>query len=270
MKLVVLHYRDNRGNRVEKHLFTRDPSGGPQRRLYLLGPAEAATQIELAYPGECFAREFGRPYSAEYNYGFEFPDGKPWSAPQLLELLESAVTLPQRPFLDCALALDWYKIPDPEIDSNHWANTPAGELIHRGKYYSLGPKRRAARRELVDNLADVVQVHPLYARAGTVVSVPGHNADGKGFGEQLAGEIANATGKAFAATESPGGPRPQAKEGGATDEVYFQMPTVLTGEVIVVDDVWRSGGSMMAVAQAARLAGAARVFGLVAVRTMRS
>lgn len=269
MKFTMpLFSRDSRGNRVLKHAVTKRPDG-TTRWLYILGPEEAAAQIEMAYPSFCHQREFGEPTSKHYNYCFEFPNGKPNDLGEFVEVLEQVLTLPATAHIDCAIALDWYKVPDDSVDSMHWANTESGELNYRGKYFGAGPQTRTARRELVRVHSDLISRHPLYRDASTIVTVPGHKSDGSGFGEWLAAQVAQATGKSLVPTECPSGPRPEAKESGSTDGVTFRMPTVLAGDVIVLDDVWRTGASMSGVACAARLAGAQRMFGLVTVRTMR-
>jgi adenine/guanine phosphoribosyltransferase-like PRPP-binding protein len=50
----------------------------------------------------------------------------------------------------------------------------------------------------------------------------------------------------------------------------FIVPTAIRGRsALIVDDVFRSGGSMAAVAKAARTAGAQEIFGICPVRTIR-
>ena len=50
----------------------------------------------------------------------------------------------------------------------------------------------------------------------------------------------------------------------------FIVPVEIRGRsALIVDDVFRSGGSMVAVAKAAREAGAQEIFGICPTRTMR-
>ncbi|MEW2211053.1 hypothetical protein AB0895_01140 [Streptomyces globisporus] len=186
------------------------------------------------------------------------------------ELLKGVLSLTTKSGLNCAIAFDWYKIP-PEDESPKWPNTPTGELIYRGKYYTSGATRLAARRELVDKFVKILADHPLYRECKQIVTVPGHKADSQSFGEQLAATVSAKAGKELIQTLSPGGPRPQAKQGTPqVADAHFAMPIALQGDVIVLDDVYRSGTTMNAVAMAAKRAGARRVLGLAAVRTMRN
>jgi predicted amidophosphoribosyltransferase len=69
--------------------------------------------------------------------------------------------------------------------------------------------------------------------------------------------------------------RPEAKSlsrgaSAALLEDQFIVPPEIRGRsALIVDDVFRSGGSMMAVARAAHEAGAREIFGICPARTMR-
>ncbi|MFI5712928.1 hypothetical protein [Kribbella sp. NPDC051620] len=208
----------------------------------------------------------------EYSHAFLFQEGLYAEAESFINLLMEVRILRQIPQIDHALVLDWYKIPPPD-NSDRWPNTPAGELVYRAKYYkdSSAVARAQARRELVDKMVSVIQRHPLLSGASAIVTVPGHNADGQSFGEQLAKVISQRTLQPFALTTCPSGPRSQRKEVQNPDDPppVFAVPYLLEGSVVIVDDVIRSGKSIQGVAIAARKAGAARVFAFGAVKTMR-
>ncbi|MGD6753825.1 hypothetical protein [Streptomyces sp. BH105] len=238
------------------------------RWLYLCGPEEVADQFTML--GTCQEIALPDERRSNFTHAFHFPESEQDELQGLSELLKEVLTLTTKRDLDCGIAFDWYKIP-PEDDSPKWPNTDTGELIYRGKYYSAGQERSTARRKLVNEYAEFISSHPLYRKCNQVATVPGHKADGKSFGEQLAAAVAKQSNKALISTQSPGGPRPQAKEGPTqVSDTHFAMPQPLEGDVIVLDDVYRSGTTMNAVAKAAKRAGARRAFGLAAVRTMRN
>jgi adenine/guanine phosphoribosyltransferase-like PRPP-binding protein len=208
--------------------------------------------------------------SATCTHAFHFPEVHTEILRAMCDLLKGVLSLTIKSELDCAIAFDWYKIP-PENDSPKWPNTPTGELIYRSKYYSPSIERRAARRELVAKYVEILKDHPLYRECAQIVTIPGHKADGNSFGEQLAAVVAEKSQRELVVTQTPGGPRPQAKEGPSqVTASHFAIPEKLAGDVVIIDDVYRSGTTMSAVAQAAKIAGAKRTLGLAAVRTMRN
>ncbi|MGW6955007.1 ComF family protein [Streptomyces chartreusis] len=238
------------------------------RWLYLCGPEEVAQQFRML--GSCQEIEVPQDSRAQYTHAFHFMEPSLEELRIMSELLKEVLTLTTKSDLDCGIAFDWYKIP-PEDESPKWPNTETGELIYRGKYYNPGTAQNRARRELVDKFVKLLEDHPLYRECTQIVTVPGHKADSQSFGERLAATVAAKSGKTLVETRSPGGPRPQAKEGPSqVTEAHFAMPRQLQGNVIVLDDVYRSGTTMNAVAKTAKRAGAQRVLGLAAVRTMRN
>ncbi|WP_460067123.1 ComF family protein [Streptomyces sp. YKOK-I1] len=240
----------------------------PDRWLYLRGPEEAAQQIHML--GTCTPEELTDEQTREWTHRFHLMESDKDELQPLCELLKEVLSLTTKGDLDFAIAFDWYKDPVGD-DPMRWPNTPSGELIYRSKYYSEGVARTRARRELLEKFSDLIEEHPLLRECPNIVTVPGHKADGQSFGERLADRVASKTGKQLTRTESPGGTRPQAKEGTATiADGHFEMPGGISGDVIILDDVYRSGTTMNAVARTAKRAGARHAFGLAAVRTMRN
>ncbi|MFB7075775.1 hypothetical protein, partial [Streptomyces sp. NPDC056290] len=89
--------------------------------------------------------------------------------------------------------------------------------------------------------------------------------------EQLARKIAQTVGKQIIQTVPLTGPRPPATEAQtivSADD--FALPQNVSGDIVIIDDVYRSGGTMRAVAGAAKRAGAKQALGLAIVRTMRN
>ena len=110
--------------------------------------------------------------------------------------------------------------------------------------------------------------HPNLLRAETIVGVPGHTATGTSVAELLAQSVAERTGKRYVRTFAPS--RPERKgQNRRSVEGMFSIRSTLAGDCIVVDDVMLSGATLDETARAARSAGADRVFGLVAAKTLR-
>jgi hypothetical protein len=224
----------------------------------------------LALLGNCTQTEVPEDKRHEWTHAFRFAAPHQQEIVRLCELLKTALSLTAKRDLDFAIALDWYKDPVGD-DPMKWPNTPSGELIYRSKYYGPGHDRTRARRQLVDKYAALIRQHPILRDCPAIITVPGHKADGESFGEKLADKVASETGKTLIRTLSPGGTRPQAKEGASQiANGHFAMPHEIDERVIILDDVYGSGATMAAVGKAARRSGARRVFGLAAVRRMRS
>ncbi|XVV11784.1 phosphoribosyltransferase [Actinoplanes sp. CA-131856] len=264
---------NSRANRLEDYQLRRpvDPEAA-RRWVDLRGPDEVARQVQIAFAGA--ARPVAVPASRQptWSHRFEMARGLPSGLTPMLKLLTDVLSMRRAPKLDVAIAFDWYKKVEEDIDPHDWANTYVGGLVHRGKYYRLTPWRQAtALTKLVDLTVDFIRAHPLYANVEYVLSIPGSKADGESFGEKYAARVADATKKRLIATTCSIGARSEAKEGNTSGLMgNVEMPTKVRGPVIIVDDVYRSGSSMQAVAHAARKAGATRVFGLAAVKTIRS
>lgn len=257
-------YPDSRANRLQD--YSHHSHG-----LSLCGPDEAVKQILMVAEGRGKLVAVPADRAARYIQEIEFPGAPPDDVITLAALLKEVLTLRSMPGLDFSIALDWYKIPDPDRDPNTWDNTPTGDLVYKGKYYSAGSARARARTELIEKMAWIIRSHPLYRDSSCIVTVPGHLADGQSFGEKLSEAVANAANKPVVITDCPSGPRPSSKGNpGSSANAEFEIPQTLSGDVIVMDDVCRSGTSMRKVALAARAAGARRVFGLAAVRTLRN
>jgi hypothetical protein len=257
---------DRRGNRVLRHLVTRDEEG-PRQWLYLCGPEEAAAQIEAVSGDRSIRTEVTKHYATQYSHRFQFDAGVSADIRDLVNLLEDVVTLTGRPALDFAIALDWYKAPDDDLEPMNWPNTEVGELVHHGKYYG----RLEARQELASRMGSVIARHPLYSRAESIITCPGSRADRNSFGESLARLVAKGAGKELVEAESRIGPREAQKAGGQRDLTgVFELPMSAPETVIVLDDVYKTGSTLSGVAEASRRAGARRVLGLAAVRTMRA
>jgi predicted amidophosphoribosyltransferase len=142
-------------------------------------------------------------------------------------------------------------------------------MVYRAKYTGAPTEGDLGRA-----LARVVARHPLYAGADLLVAVPGHKTGAVSYSQRLAAVVAAERGLMTCAPTCRHEHRPESKAG----EVYFDVEGEFSfhehevrGRVLlVVDDVYRSGRTMSAIAGAAKKAGARAVVGLVGARTMRA
>lgn len=211
--------------------------------------------------------------SAGETLVLDWPKGVPESAHKLIQVLLQHPALPVSGLgnLNLALALDRYKVAEPGADQLQ--NTRTGAAINDLKYYRKpSPAMLSARSEfnyLANALADVVRMHPAYADAQVVTSVPGSDGSGESLGEQLGQAIARKTHKHYVRTI---GPVRSARKGLNPPNVkgQFRLPHTIEGSCIAVDDVLWQGMSLNETARAARNAGATEVLGIVAAKTMRN
>jgi phosphoribosylpyrophosphate synthetase len=115
---------------------------------------------------------------------------------------------------------------------------------------------------------------PVLASADVAVAAPGHDRTYVSFGERLGASVATALGIPLIKVATQREFRPPAKDlpGTGNDAIRdeFSIASDLSGATaVIIDDVFRTGGTMSAVGSAAVKAGATRACGLVAVRTMR-
>lgn len=265
---------DRRGNRLECHRF-EVAADRRSHRLLLRAPQEIADQFQSsALAGPRYQLVSGDLASQGWTHSLEAPDLPIPGVRDLADLLSRVITLPGIPFIDFAIAMDWYKIPVEGVDSRDWRNTPDGQRVHVGKYWTSTPAAmREAGRGLVRRLVEVIQMHPILASAGVVVAVPGHDSAYVSFGERIADSVSRALALPLVKATTPHEFRPAAKSlpcAGNTAWGDFSVTEDLRGRTaLVVDDVFRTGRTMSAVGSAVIEAGATRACGLAAVRTMR-
>ena len=194
-----------------------------------------------------------------------------------LDLLRHVVAVPC-PGMTATVALDWYKTPEEGVDPRYWSNTTVGALIKRAKYlFKYDPDRQdEIGRLIVGGLVAVIEVHPLYAAADSILGVPGHDRSQLSFGARIAPTLHDVLGLELISVRQRDPYRPEMKNldpaaQAAALRGQFRVVGDLAGRTTIgADDVLRSGSSMRALAAAARAAGATRTLGLAAVRTMRA
>ncbi|MVU76004.1 hypothetical protein GPX89_01950 [Nocardia sp. ET3-3] len=240
------------------------------RRIYLDCDELPIRHIDLSFGINYVRRPVKDGRRDMFRHCLEWPALLPTQLKDLVALLNEALVLPMTEEFDALLALDWYKIPDDDLPPEAWDNTEVGEMVRQAKYFVTNASRqRAARKDLVRRLADAMVRHPALNSAFYVVSVPGHQGDGTSTGELIAADLAARTGKTLVSTT--GQPRPERKDDRSVDLVgMFTLPMKLDAPCVIVDDVYRSGDTIRQVARVARQAGAPRVYGLAAAKTIRS
>jgi hypothetical protein len=195
-------------------------------------------------------------------------------ASTLLELLSEVVITQAPEAVNVALALDWYQERTPEDDD--WLYTRRGELVHNAKYEAWRfdpPELEAIERELAGIMASVMERHVLNRDAGAIVTTPSSILRNTSSAERTARYLADITGLPLVRTTGKSSVRPQRKSGtdfDLTDEFIVDPAHVREEAVVIVDDLYRNGGTMHGVALATRRAGARLVLGLAGARTMRN
>lgn len=265
-------FSDSRGNRLQQYAVRR-VRNSDHTRLYLCGPDEVATQVGWILQGVGGrAIALAPDQTSEWTHRYHVDGPLPDHVTDALDLLTEVLTLATQPFVDGAIALDFYKDPESDPDPKKWKNTAAGSMVNSAKYYGNDD----ALDDLIRALSNVLRRHPIYAAADFVVSIPGHDTTRQSFGEQLAKVVAFQVGKPLIAAQAVRQVRPAAKqrelvEGGISLADEFRLSAEVEGRVLVpIDDVLRTGDTLRGVAKAAKSANAAAVLGLVGARTMRS
>ena len=256
---------EQRGDKIAKHRIARARG---ETALVVDCPDWIADQIAMTYGSSCQRRPVAEVIAKEFNHGFVFQGDGPDGLGDVVEVLSTVLSIPAPKHVDVAIALGWYTQPDDEGELKH---AKAGRWIYTTKHatHPEWSTSRTSRREMLTALVGLIQTHPLYSGATAIIASPGHLADGQSFGEILAREVAEKADIPFVESTAPG-PRPQQKEGQTQDLTgTFTVTERLSGDVIVVDDVYRSGGSASGAAAAAKRAGADRVYALTVARTIR-
>jgi hypothetical protein len=264
---IAAYSPDSRGNRLERYYIR--PGGPASTRVWM------QTSIDVGHYLLSLLRKLGLTASMsfvedddEWTHFIDVAGPLSDAGEDLFDLLHTALLLKAPAPVESAMALDWYKAPDPNIEPKAWPNTEIGALINRMKYGSGNP---GLRRDLASRMANVIARHPIY-RTCILATVPGHDTSKVSHGEKLAFDVADLTGLPVIETKGKRPVRPQAKEGGELDldHEFIVGDAADATNVLIVDDVCRSYRSMHGVALAAKQAGALTVHALVGARTLRN
>lgn len=195
------------------------------------------------------------------------PRGGAVAIAEFLELVTKSLTIEDS--LDESHALGYHQ----EIDqaTGRLARTTLGRLVNRAKYETLKRPREA----IGDAVADYVTRHPRYGRATCLTCVPPHESGRTGsLPNRLVRQVSETLGltrvriERLHNTAEQKEIRDEDRQAGVRKRIANQRRTMrvdanLEGEsVIVIDDLYGSGGSMQEAARALRVAGAGEVLGL--------
>jgi hypothetical protein len=265
---------DSRANRLESWTITREGSAG--HFLWLRTADAVVAQLRRLAPGYSPCQLRSNPL-VTWTHVFWSPGALRLDVAELLAVLSVTLTLRCPVVLDFVLALDWYKTPADGVPATSWPNTETGELVSRGKYrYKTdGDHQAKVGLLLMQKMSVVIQGHPLLRKADVVLDVPGHDAERVSFGSRMAAKVARDFKVPKVRVKARDTFRAEAK---SVDPLHranilagqFSIARDLHGHTaLIVDDVFQSGASMAETARAARAAGANRVLGICAVRTLR-
>lgn len=265
---------DSRANRLHTWVSVDHEAG---HDLWLRGPEEVVTQVLILAP-EYHPLQLPIVLSRQWTHVLRAPGNCRADVAELLETLRVVLSLRSDRNLTVGVALDWYKKPLEGVPPNSWPNTEIGQLIHRGKYWYQTDAQKQAEvgRDVVRRLCWVIERHPVLRQVDVVLDVPGHDSRKRvSFGSRMADAIARNLGRDRVRVQTRDEFRPEVKGLDAAGRAavlrdQFRIDqSLLDRVVLVVDDVLHSGDSMNEVVGTAYRAGAKRVDGICAARTLR-
>ena len=245
-------------------------AAGTGALIYLDAHPLATEHVRLVLDGT----RIRMPISHEWPEAILVPGPLDAWANDLIQVLREVVITAAPEGVNVALALDWYQERTPDDDD--WTYTTRGQLVRTAKYegWQLDPPElEGIERQIARIMASVMERHVLYADAAAIVTTPSSILKNRSSAERVADYLAAGIGLPLVRTTGKTPVRPSRKSGtdfDLTDE-FTVDPTHVRGQaVVIVDDLFRNGGTMRGVALAARRAGARLVLGLAGARTMRN
>ena len=164
---------------------------------------------------------------------------------------------------DLCLALDWQMNPNP------WVRTGAGAIEHRAKW--IGDP--AATRQAAWMLYRIVRLHGALNSANQVIAPPSSYALAGRLAERLGERLEILVLKTRKKTHAPGQSTTEEREFHALCERQMGMIEVLapaiSGSVLIVDDLYGSGGTIRALTSRLRALGAERILALTATKSLK-
>ncbi len=197
---------------------------------------------------------------------------------KLLHLLSRHITIVDT--LDESYALAPHSLP-PEDEDEKWKRTEIGSLVYKAKDYHQARAFRdqSAANSLAQHLHTFITTHPRYNGATVIAPAPSSNpANTFNLPVALSAALARALGKRLV---SPKRVRavPQLKEydegEAGVPRAEIQSNSIQVGEdlnglnVIIIDDLYRSGSTLEEVARACRAAKASTVFGITLTKNAK-
>lgn len=238
-----------------------------QHRLYLRCSNEVAAQLERKF-GSALRPRVRLPKSDwdEWTHRYPLTRGLTDEEISHLDRLRRAVKLWLPAPVKVGIALDWYQDPASHEDPMHWKKTATGRLVHDGKYSAAGESLDLLSAEV----ATFIDVHEDLARADVIVGVPSHSPHR--FSERLAAAVGRHRGVPVVTVEDDINAPIKETDPSARPTPTFRLdPGAFAGRhALILDDLVRSGESVLALARHLDGSGAASVCVLAAVRTMRN
>jgi predicted amidophosphoribosyltransferase len=154
---------------------------------------------------------------------------------------------------------------DPEAGRLHRRHTDVGAWLNEAKYHADRRSADDALAELSSRMIAIAQGHAACRDLTVVVAAPGSDPSRESFSQRLSGDVAHGLGLHLVKARSRLGRRRAAKARVGNRSGDYVVDEDLSGHrALVVDDVFASGATIAAVAQASLQAGAERCVGLVA------
>ena len=179
----------------------------------------------------------------------------------LLSLVKGAIVIDLNPEVDECYALGPYSVSYGE----KWETATFGDFMHRAKY----GKDQGAVAAMSEGLAGFAHRHPRLGAVATVVAPPKSDSKARNVPLQWAQSVAETLGartvdvqKVVATTSQKNLQGLEEQEAAARVANTMSALAPIKGDVLIIDDTVRSGGTLKEVGRALRHAGAKRVYGL--------
>lgn len=195
-------------------------------------------------------------------------------AEMTLQLLQASVTI--RDSADASHALRIHNALN--VRSDTWMYSDIGKLVQAAKSYDRdrSPGDRQLAGKLARKMLNWIQGMPLYAEADVIVAAPSTNRNKEyDLPDMIAKYISSQTAKrrikVISSQTSPQKGLMQSEKASAEElaRYYRVSGNVRHRSVIIIDDVYESGGTVGGVANALRRAGARRILSLTATKTAK-
>ena len=195
-------------------------------------------------------------------------------AETILDLIETSVTI-KDDHVDGSHALRMHQVRDEE--TGEWVHSDIGKLVRAAKSYrewSSGDRRAAVR--LADEMLYWIEAMPPYSAADMIVPAPSTNPDKEYdlpafIAQYLSSRISKPIVAIQSSNEKAQKDLPESEKTSARDlaRQYRVTGDVRAKAVLVLDDIYESGGTVDAVALALRAAGTRYIFALTATKTAK-
>ena len=237
-------------------------------RISYAGPPRYTKILQAAFPAP--VRWYGpyEAYSANFDRVLYVQEGKREALGDFLSFLQETLFFPTT--LDECWAMEGHMERD--------GRTAIGELVYRAKTYAGKPGNVGAAETLGTLLVNRFTRHPVVAGADLILGVP---ANPPKQPHNLPELLAERLGRALLIPATAGAlmktkPTPELKNLSDPDKLAalegaYEVTADLSGKtVVLVDDLLYSGSTLGYLGELLRAAGAGRVVGVAATKTMRT